>query len=221
MLTWIVGTSTSEHCPTTDLDVCRPLAESCRDRQISKSAHRPKGETNATPKEMGEQEHHPTERGETVAPSKMEEEEKQHTPQRSRGRPHHPRGQLSTPPQKEGRQLHRPQGGGEGSTTPRRLRFLPLGWWCVLRHLCLLVGDAAFLILFFGGRCFFPLPFWVVVCGWCCLSPSLWMVLSFSLSWVVLPPPPLLGGTASPFFLFFRLFHHNQLIFFVFETEGI
>ena len=34
MLTWIVATSTSQHCTTADLDACRSLAEACRDRQF-------------------------------------------------------------------------------------------------------------------------------------------------------------------------------------------
>ena len=34
MMTWFVATSTCEHCSTTDLDACQPLAEACRDRHI-------------------------------------------------------------------------------------------------------------------------------------------------------------------------------------------
>ena len=34
MLTWIVATSTSQHCTTADLDACRSLAEARRDRQF-------------------------------------------------------------------------------------------------------------------------------------------------------------------------------------------
>ena len=146
-------------------------------------------------RKIGEQEHHPTDRGETV-------------------------------------EATHPKGGEDGSTTLRRLRFLPLGWWCVLRHLCLLVGDAAFLILFFGGWCFFRLPFWVVVLllWWCCILPPHMGGAVFSLSpcgmvlsslplWVVLPLLPLLGGAASPFFPFY-VFVHNQLIFYCFSKQN-
>ena len=119
------------------------------------------GESHATHNTRGEPQPRPKTRGGKEAPSKGEEGETHRHTNGGEKRVHHPRGKSVTPPKRrEGKSttaLTEEEKAAKGAAFP-----LTLGRCCFLPSLLLLVGGAAFFIIFLDGA-FFLLSFRLVV----------------------------------------------------------